>query len=110
MVSLLHDQPVRHDAKVTAHLLIPGFVFTGMTSRGDDKPAAAWTAEQTVDFMIERIDAGDFYILCPDNDVPRQLDERRMQWAAGDIVENRPALSRWHPDYAEAFAKFVKGE
>jgi len=42
--------------------------------------------------------------------VPRHLDERRMLWAAGDIVENRPALSRWHPDYAEAFARFVKGE
>src|ERR1700742_2726823 len=97
--------------KISAHLMIPGFVFTGLTSRGRaEKPAAAWTPEQTVDFMIERIDAGDFYILCPDNDVPRSLDERRILWAAGDIVENRPPLSRWHPDYAEAFAKFVKGE
>src|SRR5689334_23775631 len=34
-------------------------------------------------------EAGDFYILCPDNDVPRALDERRILWAAGDIVENR---------------------
>ncbi len=40
--------------------------------------------------MIEHINAGDFYILCPDNDVTRQLDERRILWAAGDIVENRP--------------------
>jgi NAD(P)-dependent dehydrogenase (short-subunit alcohol dehydrogenase family) len=95
---------------ISAHLLIPGFVFTGLTSRGrTEKPAAAWTAEQTVDFMIERVEAGDFYILCPDNDVTRRLDERRILWAAGDIVENRPALSRWHPDYAEAFGKFVKG-
>jgi len=96
--------------KITAHLLIPGFVFTGLTARGrTEKPAGAWTAEQTVDFMIEKLEAGDFYILCPDNDVPRQLDERRILWAAGDIVENRPALSRWHPDYADAFAAFVKG-
>ncbi len=95
--------------RINAHLLIPGHVFTGLTARGrSEKPASAWTPEQTIDFMIERIDGGDFYILCPDNDVPRQLDERRMLWAAGDIVENRPALSRWHPDYAEAFAKFVK--
>ena len=94
---------------VSAHLLIPGFVFTGLTARGrTEKPAAAWTAEQTVDFMIEKLEAGDFYILCPDNDVPRRLDERRILWAAGDIVENRPPLSRWHPDYAEAFAAFVK--
>jgi NAD(P)-dependent dehydrogenase (short-subunit alcohol dehydrogenase family) len=96
-------------SKVSAHLLIPGFVFTGLTARGrSEKPAGAWTAEQTVDFMIEKLEAGDFYILCPDNDVPRSLDERRILWAAGDIVENRPALSRWHPDYAEAFAAFVK--
>jgi NAD(P)-dependent dehydrogenase (short-subunit alcohol dehydrogenase family) len=97
------------DSKISAHLLIPGFVFTGLTARGrTEKPPGAWTAEQTVDFMIERLGAGDFYILCPDNDVPRQLDERRILWAAGDIVENRAPLSRWHPDYAEAFAAFVK--
>lgn len=97
--------------RISAHLLIPGFVFTGLTARGRiEKPAGAWTPEQTVDFMIERIDAGDFYILCPDNDVPRDLDERRILWAAGDIVENRPALSRWHPDYAEAVAAFVEGK
>jgi len=52
---------------------------------------------------------GDFYILCPDNDVPRELDERRILWAAGDIVENRPPLSRWHAAYRDAFAKFAKG-
>ena len=107
--ALQHELRNTNGNKVSAHLLIPGHVFTGLTSRGrNEKPAGAWTPEQTVDFMIERIDAGDFYILCPDNDVPRILDERRMLWAIGDIVENRPALSRWHPDYAEAFAAFVK--
>jgi NAD(P)-dependent dehydrogenase (short-subunit alcohol dehydrogenase family) len=96
--------------KISAHLLIPGFVFTGLTARGrTEQPAGAWTPEQTVEFMVDRLGAGDFYILCPDNDVPRRLDERRILWAAGDIVENRPALSRWHPDYAEAFATFMKG-
>src|SRR6266567_445753 len=107
--ALQHELRNTEGCKISAHLLIPGHVFTGLTSRGrSEKPAGAWTPEQTVDFMIKSIDAGDFYILCPDNDVPRQLDERRMLWAAGDIVENRPALSRWHPDYAEAFARFVK--
>jgi NAD(P)-dependent dehydrogenase (short-subunit alcohol dehydrogenase family) len=107
--ALQHELRNAAGSRISAHLLIPGFVFTGLTARGrTEKPAGAWTAEQTVDFMIERIDAGDFYILCPDNDVPRHLDERRILWAAGDIVENRPALSRWHPDYAEAFAAFVK--
>jgi hypothetical protein len=106
---LQHELRNAAGSQISAHLLIPGFVFTGLTSRGrSEKPAGAWTPEQTIDFMIERIGAGDFYILCPDNDVPRSLDERRILWAAGDIVENRPALSRWHPDYAEAFAAFVK--
>jgi NAD(P)-dependent dehydrogenase (short-subunit alcohol dehydrogenase family) len=107
--ALQHELRNAPGSRISAHLFIPGFVFTGLTARGrTEKPAAAWTPEQTVDFMIERVAAGDFYILCPDNDVPRRLDERRILWAAGDIVENRPALSRWHPDYAEAFAAFVK--
>jgi NAD(P)-dependent dehydrogenase (short-subunit alcohol dehydrogenase family) len=109
--ALQHELRNTRDCRVTAHLLIPGFVFTGLTAKGrTEKPASAWTAEQTVNFMLTRLEAGDFYILCPDNDVPRALDEKRMLWAAGDIVENRPPLSRWHPDYADAFAKFVKGE
>jgi len=107
--ALQHELRNAAGGRISAHLFIPGFVFTGLTAKGrTEKPAGAWTPEQTVDFMIERVGAGDFYILCPDNDVPRQLDERRILWAAGDIVENRPALSRWHPDYAEAFAAFVK--
>ena len=107
--ALQHELRNAAAGRISAHLLIPGFVFTGLTARGrSEKPAGAWTPEQTVDFMIDRIDAGDFYILCPDNDVPRSLDERRILWAAGDIVENRPALSRWHPEYGEAFAAFVK--
>ncbi|CCE12240.1 putative NAD(P)-dependent oxidoreductase related to short-chain dehydrogenase/reductase family [Bradyrhizobium sp. STM 3843] len=109
--ALQHELRNTKDCQISAHLFIPGFVFTPLTAKGrTEKPAAAWTPEQTVDFMLERVNAGDFYILCPDNDVPRSLDERRILWAAGDIVENRPALSRWHPDYADAFAAFVKGK
>lgn len=107
--ALAHELRQTPGHALTAHLLIPGFVFTGLT-RGDRtaKPAAAWTPEQTADFLLAAMAAGDFYILCPDNDVDRPLDERRILWAAGDIVENRPALSRWHPDYAEAFASFIR--
>ncbi len=95
--------------QIAVHLLIPGFVFTDLTRHGrTNKPAAAWTPEQTADFMMERLARGDFYILCPDNDVPRSLDEKRMAWAIGDIIENRPALSRWHQDFAEQFEAFVK--
>ena len=100
----LREQP---GGRVTAHLLIPGFTFTGMTRSGGDKPDAAWTPEQVADFLLERQAVGDFYILCPDNAVSRATDEKRMAWAMGDIIENRPALSRWHPDYCDAFARFV---
>ncbi|MEM0936928.1 MAG: SDR family NAD(P)-dependent oxidoreductase [Pseudomonadota bacterium] len=104
--ALSHELRNTDGAKVTAHLLIPGFVHTAMTGAAE-KPPAAWTAEQTVAFFVESMDRGDFYILCPDNDVPRALDEKRMAWAMGDVIENRPALSRWHPDYAEAFAAHI---
>jgi NAD(P)-dependent dehydrogenase (short-subunit alcohol dehydrogenase family) len=109
-------EAVQHDLRnhagcgISAHLLIPGFVYTSLT-RGDrkEKPDAAWTPDQTIAFMMERLADGDFYILCPDNDVSRPLDEKRILWAAGDIVENRPPLSRWHPDYKDAFARFTAG-
>jgi NAD(P)-dependent dehydrogenase (short-subunit alcohol dehydrogenase family) len=105
--ALEHELRNTAGAALSAHLLIPGFVFTELTARGRvEKPAGAWTSAQTADFMFERLEAGDFYILCPDNDVPRSLDERRILWAAGDVVENRPPLSRWHPDYAKAFEAF----
>jgi NAD(P)-dependent dehydrogenase (short-subunit alcohol dehydrogenase family) len=93
-------------AELSAHLLIPGFTFTGMTG-GSEKPAAAWTPEQVVDFLLESLARGDFYVLCPDNAVDRETDERRMQWAIDDIIKNRPALSRWHPAFEAAFAAYV---
>ena len=107
--ALAHELRNTERSQITAHLLIPGFVFTGITGL-PEKPPAAWTAEQAADFFVERMNRGDFYILCPDNEVPRELDEKRMAWAMGDIIENRPALSRWHPDYADAFAAFINNE
>ena len=107
--ALQHELRNTPGSHIQAHLLIPGFVHTGISGTpAREKPAGAWTAAQTVDFMLERLAAGDFYILCPDNDVSRELDGRRILWAAGDIVENRPPLSRWHPQYGDAFKAFLK--
>jgi NAD(P)-dependent dehydrogenase (short-subunit alcohol dehydrogenase family) len=107
--ALGHELRNIEGCRVSAHLLIPGFTFTDMTAGSRvEKPAGAWTAEQVVDFLLASMAAGDFYILCPDNGVTRELDERRILWATGDIVENRPPLSRWHPDYRDAFAEFAK--
>lgn len=106
--ALQHEFRNTADCKVSAHLLIPGFVFTGLTARGrTEKPEGAWTPEQTVEFMLESLARGDFYILCPDNEVDRATDERRILWAAGDIIENRPPLSRWHENYAAASKEFI---
>ncbi len=102
--ALEHELRNTETCKISAHLLIPGFVYTGLTAGNrTEKPAGAWTSEETVDFMLKSLERGDFYILCPDNDVDRATDEVRILWAAGDIVENRPPLSRWHKDHAEAF-------
>jgi NAD(P)-dependent dehydrogenase (short-subunit alcohol dehydrogenase family) len=109
--ALAHSLRNEEGARVTAHLLIPGSTFTGMTSRGrSEKPPGAWTPDQVVDMLIDGMNQGDFYILCPDNEVTRAVDARRILWAAQDITENRPALSRWHADYKQAFDKFLHAE
>lgn len=107
--ALAHELRQTEGCALTAHLLVPGFTYTGMISQFlPEKPDAAWTPEQVVDFLFQSLETNDFYILCPDNDVTREMDERRIQWNADDLIKNRPALSRWHPDFADAFADFMK--
>ena len=31
-----------------------------------------------------------------------------MEWNMQDILQKRPALSRWHPEHEKEFAEFVK--
>lgn len=105
---LAHSLRNIQGCQVSAHLLVPGFTFTGLTRPGGrEKPPGAWTAEQVIDFALERMAAGDFYIICPDNEVTREMDNARMEWAAQDISHNRPPLSRWHPEWKDAFADFL---
>ena len=55
------------------------------------------------------MEKGEFYVICPDNDVSEEDDRKRMLWGVGDIVERRPPLSRWREDWkakaAEGIAK-----
>jgi NAD(P)-dependent dehydrogenase (short-subunit alcohol dehydrogenase family) len=104
---LAHELRNVTGSRVTAHLLVPGFTYTGLTGRAE-KPAGAWLPEQVIDVLVERMAKGDFYIICPDNDVTSDMDAKRTRWAADDIVRNRPALSRWHPDYKAEFAAFME--
>jgi NAD(P)-dependent dehydrogenase (short-subunit alcohol dehydrogenase family) len=106
--ALAHSLRNAEGAQISAHLLVPGSTFTGMTAGNHtEKPAGAWTPDQVIDMLLEGMGAGDFYIICPDNDVTREIDNRRILWAAQDIIQNRPALSRWHPEFKAAFEAFL---
>ena len=109
--ALQHHMRGLEGCKVSAHLFVPGYVFTGLTAKGRaDKPEAAWDAG--ADRGLPAREPGARRLLHPlprQRRAPRAKDERRILWAAGDIVENRPPLSRWHPDYAAAFEAFAKG-
>jgi NAD(P)-dependent dehydrogenase (short-subunit alcohol dehydrogenase family) len=107
--SLAHELRALDGCQVTAHLLVPGFTYTGLTRRRlPEKPPAAWAPEQVADELLRRMGQGDFYVICPDNDVTTAMDNARLQWNTDDIIRNRPALSRWHPDYADAFAAYMQ--
>jgi NAD(P)-dependent dehydrogenase (short-subunit alcohol dehydrogenase family) len=96
---LQHRLRTTPDCQITAHLLVPGFTITG-----PHKPnPGGWSPEELVTYMLPRLERGDFYIICPDNEVTPEMDAKRMAWAAGDMIENRPPLSRWHPEWAEVF-------
>lgn len=105
---LAHSLREETQGRLSAHLLIPGFTYTGMMkAHFAEKPAAAWTPEQVVDVMMDGLSQGDFYLWCVDNETTRAVDNARVLWNAHDITENRPALSRWHPDYKQAFANWM---
>lgn len=106
---LEHTLRERTGGRVSAHLLIPGFTYTGMIrKRLPTCPPSAWSPEQVVSRMLEGVARREFYILCQDNETTRDQDERRIAWAAYDILENRPALSRWHPDWKDRYDRFMK--
>ena len=106
--SLAHALREEPDCPVSAHLLVPGLTYSNMIARFvPEKPPGAWTCDQVIDYMLSALDDDAFYIICPDNETPAALDHRRMQWNLDDIIVGRPALSRWHPDFAEDFASFV---
>lgn len=101
--NLAHDLRQRENAKVSAHLLVPGW-----TTTGDSAPnPGAWTADQVADYMLHHLTQGDFYIICPDNETSSDMDKKRFIWQAMDMIENRPALSRWHEDHKDQFAQFM---
>lgn len=125
---LQHELRSAQGSRLSAALLVPGWTNTSImlkakrdvaVAAGEDfDPASvffheanpqpgAWMPDQVVDFMMEELERGRFYIICPDNDVDRTTDNLRMTWAMQDITEDRAPLSRWHPDYKDAFQAFL---
>lgn len=108
---LAHELRERYFGKISAHLLIPGFTYTPMNfpdvSFDSPKPDAPWHADQVAERLLQGMAQDDFYIFCEDNEVTWELDQRRMQWSADDLIQNRPALSRWHPEWMQQFKDYV---
>lgn len=85
-----------------------GITFSGMISRfKPEKSAGAWTCEQVTDFMLESLDAVDIYVLCPDNDMPRELARKRILWNTDGLILNCASLSRWDDAYQDAYEAFA---
>lgn len=82
-----------------------------MTGAGKtDKPAGAWTADQVAERLASKMEKGEFYVVCPDNDVTEEMDRKRIAWAVGDVIEGRPALSRWRGgEWGEKHKAFMEG-
>jgi NAD(P)-dependent dehydrogenase (short-subunit alcohol dehydrogenase family) len=105
------DYDQRHNANLSVHLLVPGWTFTGLTSKTrTDKPDGAWWPEQVVDYLEKKMSQGQFYVLCPDNDVTEELDRKRMAWGAGDAIEGRPPMSRWREDWKDRAREGIEGK
>lgn len=98
---LEHELRQQADRKVSAHLLVPGWTTTGH----NEHKRGAWLPDQTVDFMMDRLGRGSFYIICPDDETSEAKDKARILWGAEDITEDRPPLSRWHNEWKPVFAK-----
>ncbi|KAF1999229.1 short chain dehydrogenase/reductase [Amniculicola lignicola CBS 123094] len=99
------------DKSTSVHMLVPGWTFTGLSGNApgsmSKKPDGAWSATQVADYMYEKIKEDKFYIICPDNDVTEETDKKRMLWSVGDIVNERPPLTRWRPEFKEQAEKWM---
>ncbi|KAI1435608.1 hypothetical protein GGR50DRAFT_309856 [Xylaria sp. CBS 124048] len=100
--------------KIGVHFLVPGWTWTPMAGAGPDgkkeKPAAAWATGQVADYLVEKMAGGQFWILCPDNDVTEAMDRRRMLWTADDAILGRAPLSRWRGEYKDEFQAWMEKE
>ena len=112
-------QRTDNNGKLYAALLIPGWVNTSIQLKEhqmraalngsefeednvffhEEKPAeGAWMPMQVIDYMMEGLEEGRFYIVCPDNDVDRETDNLRMTWA---MVSLHLCFLQWRRSWKE---------
>lgn len=53
------------------------------------------------------MEQGQFYVICPDNDVSEATDAVRMRWSMEEIVQGRPPLTRWREEYKSEAAEWL---
>lgn len=58
--------------------------------------------------MFQTINDDKFYIICPDDDVTEETDKKRMLWTVGDVVNGRPPLTRWRPEFKDEAAQWME--
>ena len=91
---LQHTLRNTEGCQITAHLLVPGFTITG-----PHKPnPGGWSPEKLVAYMLPRLERGDFYIICPDNEVTSEMDAKRMAWSAGRYHREQTATVALAPE------------
>ncbi|KAJ5573358.1 uncharacterized protein N7459_007785 [Penicillium hispanicum] len=115
---LAHD--LRSDpatAHISVHLLIPGWTWTGLmgnvgptNEKEVQKPAGAWYPSQVATELQKGLERGSFYIVCPDGEADQALDQARMKWGSEDVIEGRPALSRWEENWKSRAEDAIKIE
>jgi len=85
-------------------LLVPGFVYTGLVQEmmgAKEKPEGAWMPVQVAEYLEAKMAERVFYVICPDEETTVETDRKRMLWSVGDIVKERPPLSRWRDGYKD---------
>ncbi len=95
-------------ARISAHLLIPGFTYTGMTAaRVATQPPGAWSPHRLLISCLQGLQPVISTCFV-------RITRRRRNRIADELlglhmilIENRPALSRWHPGWREALARFM---
>ncbi|PSR93643.1 hypothetical protein BD289DRAFT_459595 [Coniella lustricola] len=102
---------LRNEKQLSVHLLVPGWTFTGLSGNrpgaGKQKPDGAWWPDQVVEYLEKKMDDGQFWVLCPDDQVTEDLDRKRMLWGASDAIEGRPPLTRWRDEWKGKHQEWV---